>query len=102
MPNGIKGFQKGRKKTGGRIKGKPSVKSEEIRALWASFLENKMRQINTIFDNLEDNDKARFLVNASRLVLPSKIDVDADIEEKKTTFEDDLMELSKAIENNSK
>lgn len=90
-----KGFQTGRKKTGGRVKGKPSVCTEAIRSIWQDILSDNIELVNDDLKKLKPADRINALINISKIVLPNQqaITLDANVSSDKT-IEDKLQELS--------
>jgi hypothetical protein len=97
MPKGVKGFQKGHARVGGKQKGQATIKTEEIRANFANFLDKNMSRIQETFDELESKDKLKFIIDETKIVVPSQqsIDVNANLASKEKTIEDRLNELTK-------
>jgi len=91
------GFQKGHKKIGGRVAGKPSAGTDAVRSVWKDVLSNNMDRIQQSLDCLEPKDYIAALINISKIVLPNQqaISLDGNITTKEKTIEDELLELSK-------
>jgi hypothetical protein len=66
------GLQKGMTNNrNGRPKGKPNKNTEELRALFQSFIEVNIETLQDDFDKLEAKDRLAFIEKMARLVMPA-------------------------------
>ncbi len=64
-------FEKGKSgNPAGRPAGKPNKTTEELRQLFAQFLDANIDRMQEIFDNLEPKDQLNFIERCARLVMP--------------------------------
>lgn len=73
-----KGFEKGRKKTGGRPKGSQSVKTKVANALVNSILKNGQKEVDSIWKQLTPKEKMEFIVKFMPFSIPQKARVESE------------------------
>lgn len=54
----------------GRPQGSPNKATKETREIITSFLNDKITDLDRIYENLEDKDKATLLLHFAKLVVP--------------------------------
>lgn len=90
------GFQKGRAKTGGRVKGTPNKDSKEVRSRLKEFIEENFDEAIKTWRMIPEPDKKlKAYIELTAFVLPKLQAVQADLNVSKvSTIESDLIALS--------
>ena len=72
-------FQKGKEKTGGRQKGTPNKKNEQLRTLIGNFLQENFEEVQKEFATLSNKDKVKAYTELLPYALPKMQSVETTI-----------------------
>jgi len=73
-----KGFQKGRKKTGGRPKGSKGIKTKVANALVNRILESGWKEVDEIWNQLSPREKMEFMAKFMNFSIPQRARVESE------------------------
>jgi len=79
-------FEKGKQKTGGKLKGSPNKTTKELRDAINQFLSNNINAIQSDFDKLDAKDRLRFIDRMLNYALPKLSVEPTPIEQIKKNF----------------
>jgi hypothetical protein len=79
-------FEKGKQKTGGKVKGSQNKTTKELRDLINQFVLNNIDSIQSDFDQLEPKDKLKFIDRMLNYILPKLSVEPTPIEQVKKNF----------------
>ena len=89
-------FQKGKEKTGGRIKGTSTNKvSNEIRLASAMLLEGQIDVLEQLLPTLKPNDYLKALQMLFKVAVPQQRQIEVDTIEHPTNFQIEIIETLK-------
>lgn len=63
-------FEKGKSKTGGRVKGSKNKSTSKVRDAYTKLLEDNLDQITKDFKELEPRDRIKMFLDLSKYVIP--------------------------------
>lgn len=68
------GFEKGKKKTGGRVKGEPNKVTADMKQRIQTFFDKNFGNFQKVYDELDGVAKARTLIELGKMVLPLQVE----------------------------
>jgi hypothetical protein len=67
----MKGFQKGRQKTGGKKRGSKNRTPSEIKQFVLNFVHHNEKEFQSWFDNLDQSQKMKIMIDLFKITIPA-------------------------------